>query len=151
MENDQKLPFLPPWQERKRRLSQYRLLLAETQEERLRLGGLALRLAEKDPAADSPNRKEIAGLAAYTARVADNLVRITLLAEELQDFINTIDDSTLRRIFTLRYIGGHTWKRIAFLMHYTDESSVRKMHDRYLARRAEGDLLAACARKHRVR
>lgn len=53
---------------------------------------------------------------------------------EIEKFINEIEESYLRQIFTHRYIDNMEWKQIAVLMCYADESVPRKRHDRYLAK-----------------
>ncbi|MBU5439593.1 hypothetical protein KQI42_16380 [Tissierella sp. MSJ-40] len=35
------------------------------------------------------------------------------LVEEINDYMNNIDDSLIRRILTLRYINGLTWEGVA--------------------------------------
>lgn len=53
--------------------------------------------------------------------------------EELEEFIDKIDDSELRMIFTLRYINGLSWQQIAARMGVEgDGSTQRKKHDRFL-------------------
>ncbi len=120
------------WLERKRSLSQYRRLLAEIREDRLRLAQLAGRLLRENPAGLPERVGELDALKGYRERVEENLSRCTALVEELQSFINEIEDSELRRLFTLRYINGYTWQKVAFLMGGYDESAPRKKHDRYL-------------------
>lgn len=54
-------------------------------------------------------------------------------AAELLDYINGIEDLTVREIFMLRYFDGvRTWQKIAFEMGEYDESYVRKKHNAYL-------------------
>ena len=50
----------------------------------------------------------------------------------LNEFINNIADSEIRRIFRYRYIEGWTFQRIAFRMNETDESYPRRKHNKYL-------------------
>lgn len=52
---------------------------------------------------------------------------------KLTKYINTIEDSQVRRIFTLRYINGLSWQKIAFEIGETDEQYPRRKHNRYLA------------------
>lgn len=51
---------------------------------------------------------------------------------KLNEFINNIADSEIRRIFRYRYIEGWTFKKIAFRMNETDESYPRRKHNKYL-------------------
>ena len=51
---------------------------------------------------------------------------------ECQSFIESIDDSFVRQIITLRFADGKQWKRIAFEVGGNTEDSVRKTCERYL-------------------
>ena len=51
---------------------------------------------------------------------------------KLNEFINNIADSEIRRIFRYRYIEGWTFQKIAFRMNETDESYPRRKHNKYL-------------------
>ncbi|MBQ8174657.1 MAG: hypothetical protein IJ009_04565 [Clostridia bacterium] len=119
--------------EMKRRLSQYKDLLREIDRDRLRLAQLAGRLAHINPAG-LPQGVRIAAesLADYRDRIEENVVRCVELTRDIQDFINSIEESELRRVFTMRYINGYTWQKIAFGTGTYDESVPRKKHDRYL-------------------
>ena len=120
--------------ETKRRLSQYRDLLREIQQDRLRLAQLAGRLARLNPAG-LPEGAALSrdDLADYRARIEENLVRCVAMTEDIQSFINAIEESELRRLFTLRYLNGYTWQKIAFTLGAYDESVPRKKHNRYLS------------------
>ena len=119
--------------ETKRRLSQYRDLLREIERDRMRLAQLAGRLARLNPAGLPEGVRFTAeSLADYRNRVEENVVRCVELTRDIQEFINGIGDSELRRLFTLRYINGHSWQKIAFAVGSYDESVPRKKHDRYL-------------------
>lgn len=52
---------------------------------------------------------------------------------EVEEYIQLIEDSRIRRIMRYRYIDNLTWQQVANRMgkHFTAESC-RKMHDRYL-------------------
>jgi len=55
------------------------------------------------------------------------------MKEEIEKFIDNIEDSRTRRVFTLRYIEGLTWLQIARRIERYDESYPRKIiHDKYL-------------------
>jgi len=56
---------------------------------------------------------------------------------ELQDFINTIDDSQARLIFTLRYQDSLSWHQVAWRLGGNTADSVRMTHNRYLAKLAD--------------
>lgn len=53
---------------------------------------------------------------------------------EVEEYIQSIEDSRIRRIMRYRYIDNLTWQQVANRMgkYFTAESS-RKMHDRYLS------------------
>ncbi|MBQ6893123.1 MAG: hypothetical protein IJN48_02865 [Clostridia bacterium] len=54
-------------------------------------------------------------------------------AATLMNYIKTIEDSSTREIFMLRYYDGiRSWQQIAFMVGEHDESYVRKKHSRYL-------------------
>ncbi len=52
---------------------------------------------------------------------------------KIEEYINELPTSRLRRIFTMRYIDQSSWKRIALAISpKATEDSVRLEHDRYL-------------------
>lgn len=51
---------------------------------------------------------------------------------EIADFITSISDVKLRRIFEYRYIDRFDWYRIQVLMGFRHEDAARKRHDRFL-------------------
>ena len=126
--------------EKKKRLAQYQMLLREIQDDRLRLTQLAVRLMRMKPST-LPFGEINAHFSAYEKRITENIARCERLAAEIQEFINGIEDSMLRRVFTLRYINGQTWQKIAFAVGAHDESVPRKRHDRYLKTEASLALL----------
>jgi len=52
----------------------------------------------------------------------------------LQTFIDQIDDSQVRLIFTMRYLDGYSWHQVAWRLGGNTADSVRMVHNRYLAR-----------------
>ena len=55
--------------------------------------------------------------------------------DKLNDFIESIPDSEMRMIFSLRYINNLPWQALTWHLGYDgDGSTERKKHDRYLAR-----------------
>ncbi len=60
----------------------------------------------------------------------DKLLEVQI---EIEEFINELPTSRLRRIFNLRYIEQYTWRKIAYIIggNATDRS-VRAEHDRFL-------------------
>ena len=67
-------------------------------------------------------------------RLAKN--RSAAMAEytSLQAFIENIDDSQVRLIFTLRYLDGLSWHQVAWRLGGNTSDSVRMAHNRYLAK-----------------
>jgi len=52
---------------------------------------------------------------------------------EINEYIETIDDSLLRQIITLRHVNGLTWDQVAASIGGgTRRTVVRMMHDRFL-------------------
>jgi hypothetical protein len=75
----------------------------------------------------------------FSAEIADlkaiiglNLQKCIYEQSRLQRFINTVDDSQIRLILQLRYINGLPWQQIAFSVGSGDESTPRKIHDRFM-------------------
>lgn len=124
--------------EQKKRLSQYKRLLKEIKADRLRLAQLSARLV-RAAEAGLPDLFGLtpAELENYRARIDENVERCVSLAAGLQQYINAIEDSEVRRLFILRYIYCYSWQRVAFAMGWYDESVPRKKHDRYLAAHPE--------------
>lgn len=118
----------------KEKLSQYRMLLGEIKADRERLAQLAGRLLRANPAG-LPLGIDSEGLAGYRDKINENLERCVTLLEEIQTYINSIEDSEMRRIFTLHYINGHSWQRVAFDIGEYDESYPRRKHNAYIAKR----------------
>lgn len=59
--------------------------------------------------------------------------------EELEEYIATVPDSMIRMILTLRYINGLSWQQVAnHIGGGNTADSVRKMHDRFLAKELAG-------------
>jgi len=55
------------------------------------------------------------------------------LRQEVYEFVETIDDSLIRQVVTLRHINGLTWRQIARTIGAgTTWNSLRMMHDRFL-------------------
>lgn len=54
--------------------------------------------------------------------------------ERLHNYIDDIEDSLLRQIFTLRYVKGLSWVQVAHRVGGNTADSCRMMHNRYLQR-----------------
>ena len=61
-----------------------------------------------------------------------NLKRCWREINRINQFINSIDDSELRLIISLRHINCLSWQEIAFHIGYTDESTPRKRYERFM-------------------
>ena len=51
---------------------------------------------------------------------------------EIEEYIETIPFSEVRRIFRYRYEDGDNWVKIMHKMQYKEESTARKKHNKYL-------------------
>lgn len=51
---------------------------------------------------------------------------------KIEDYIETIPNSSIRQIFRYKYIDGFSWIQIQVLMKYKHEDTARKKHDRFL-------------------
>ena len=75
----------------------------------------------------------------YAAQIADlkglldlNLKKCFYELNRINRFIESVEDSEMRMILTLRYTQNLSWRNIATTMNYQDESVPRKRHDRFL-------------------
>jgi len=78
-------------------------------------------------------------IANYVVEIADlkalldlNLKKCFYELNRLNRYINSVDDSEMRMILSLRYINGLTWLQIAFSIGETDESYPRRKHNKFL-------------------
>ena len=118
---------------RKRELMQYRHLMLEIGEGKARLKELRARESELATADDEVAAVRVAAkIESYREQIRRNIEHSYEGAVAIQTYINLIGDSELRRIFTLYYIKGYAWRRVARELGYTDESVPRKKHDRYI-------------------
>lgn len=54
------------------------------------------------------------------------------MQNEVEEFIEKIEDSQTRKIFRFRYIDDYEWYKIALDCEYSGESGARMKHDRFL-------------------
>ena len=80
-------------------------------------------------------------LAEYAAEIADlrslidlNLKKCFYELNRLNRYINSIEDSQIRQILSLRYINGLPWQQIAFTIGEHDEQYPRRKHNAFLAK-----------------
>ena len=123
MENNTEILNVPSRQE----LDNYRSLLKEATDQRIRLRFLE-KDAERLGGINSPKAE------AYRNAIKRNITSCCEIAAKVQIFINTIEDSRVRRIFTMYYIDGWSWQKIAFAIGSHSEATPRNMHSRYLER-----------------
>lgn len=80
----------------------------------------------------SPTEEFALKVVALEDRLEARRDRCMALLGELYAFIDDIDDSFTRLIFTYRYIDGLTWQAMATKLGCMDESGLRKIHNKYL-------------------
>ena len=110
---------------------------------------LKTRIAEVEGLATSTTKQitgmpHVAGVSdnigKYVAELADlkellqlNLKKCFYEFNRLNRYIQSIEDSELRMILSLRYISGLGWQQVArSISSYSNADSVRKIHDRFL-------------------
>ncbi|MBP2654233.1 MAG: hypothetical protein H6Q73_1802 [Firmicutes bacterium] len=113
------------------------------------IGELQIRLGELECLATSctahitgmPRAYDISDkLSKYVAEIADlkslldlNLKKCFYELNRLNRYIQSVDDSEMRMILSLRYINGLSWNQVAASISIcATEDSVRKAHDRFL-------------------
>lgn len=78
----------------------------------------------------------------YGSKIADLVALLEETIEKrvqerlkLERYIQAVEDSAMRQILSMRYIQGYSWRKIAHRVGGNNtEDSVRKSHDRYLAK-----------------
>lgn len=120
-------------------LKQYRDLQKEITDLEIRIKNLTVKDTVKGSDVEFPytlHSRKIEGIPN-----SDNTYRIQLLKAKLQckqefqklnEFINSIDDSQLRRIFRYKFIDGKSNQWIALKLGYQDEGTIRKKINNYL-------------------
>ena len=68
------------------------------------------------------------------ARNEQRIREMTALANELDGWITSIDDSVVRRALTLRYLQELTWPQVAARMGYASEAGPRMAVSRFVER-----------------
>lgn len=125
----------------KKELSQLYYLKKEIKEQQRRIAELEA-AATKCTANISgmPSGKGVSDkVGKYTAQIADlkalldlNLKKSFYELNRLTRYIESIEDSEMKLIFSLRYIQNMHWHEIARAINYQDESVPRKKHGRFL-------------------
>jgi len=125
----------------KRELSQLYYLNREIEEQQRRLEELeCLATSCTSRITGMPRSKGLVNkLAMYTAEIADlkglidlNIKKCFYELNRLNRFINSVGDSQMRMILSLRYINGMTWQQIAFSIGEYDEQYPRRKHNEFL-------------------
>lgn len=78
-------------------------------------------------------------VAELTDQLNEKIHQAVKMQREIKELIGTIDDATLRRLMTYRYIHGKKWEEIAVLMDY-DYRYVLKLHGKSLCQISEKDM-----------
>lgn len=68
------------------------------------------------------------------SKLLNQLHKSIELRSDIEDFIESIDDSRTRMIFRLRYIENWSWIKISRFLGSSNESYARVIHDRFLRR-----------------
>lgn len=68
----------------------------------------------------------------YNKKLDRFMIKLLQMQNEIEDFIEDLEDADLRRIMRYRYIDGFGWIKIMHLMEYESESKARMKHDRFL-------------------
>lgn len=76
---------------------------------------------------------EIAVLIEEQSRLIELKKKQTVIEyNRLMRYINSVDDSLMRQILTLRYVNGLSWQQVAFSIGESDESYPRRKHNEFL-------------------
>ncbi|MFV0518833.1 MAG: hypothetical protein ACK5LY_01040, partial [Lachnospirales bacterium] len=77
----------------------------------------------------------------YIAEIVDlkalielNIKKCFYELNRINCYIESVEDSQMRMILSLRYVNGLSWQQIAFSIGGNTAESVRKAHDRFLAK-----------------
>ena len=75
-----------------------------------------------------------------------NLKKCFYELNRLNRYINSINDSEMRLILSLRYINGLSWQQVAFSIGAYNESVPRKKHNKFiknleLSEKSESDVI----------
>lgn len=126
----------------KKELSQLYYLHREIEQLQRRIAELeAKALSTSHPITGMPNVPGVVDkLGKYVAEIADlkslldlNLKKCFYELNRLNRYIQSIEDSEMRMILSLRYVNGLCWEQVAYsISEYASGESVRKAHDRFL-------------------
>ena len=116
------------------KLSQLQDLKKEVNELSQRISTLELKAQGKGWGHVSLARVKQAEQAAEELRERMENRRLDCMIElgRLYAFIDSVEDSRLRRILSARYIDGLIWPKVAFAIGETDEQVPRRLHNRLI-------------------
>ena len=125
----------------KKELSQLYYLKKEIKEQQRRLAELeAVAINCSTKITGLPTGKGISDkIGNYAAQIADlkalldlNLKKCFYDLNRIDRFIQSVEDSQIRIILTLRYIQGLSWQKIAYAIGEHDEQYPRRKHNTFL-------------------
>ena len=125
----------------KKELSQLYYLKKEIKEQQKRLAELeAVAINCSTEITGLPTGKGISDkIGNYAAQIADlkalldlNLKKCFYELNRIDRFIQSVEDSQIRIILTLRYIQGLSWQKIAYAIGEHDEQYPRRKHNTFL-------------------
>lgn len=125
----------------KKELSQLYYLKKEIKEQQRRLKELEILATNcTSKITGLPNGNGVSDkIANYATEIADlkslldlNLKKCFYELNRLNRFIQSVEDSQMRMILTLRYIQGLTWQKIAYAIGEYDEQYPRRKHNSFL-------------------
>ena len=125
----------------KKELSQLYYLKKEIKEQQRRLAELeAVAINCSTEITGLPTGKGISDkIGNYAAQIADlkalldlNLKKCFYELNRIDRFIQSVEDSQIRIILTLRYIQGLSWQKIAYAIGEHDEQYPRRKHNNFI-------------------
>lgn len=127
--------------EKCRYLNQYRIMhieIDQISEELQRWQDLATRISPSYsdmPHGGGNDKVQTAAVevAELTDQLNEKIHQAVKMQQEIKELIGTIDDATLRRLMTYRYIHGKKWEEIAVLMNY-DYRWILRLHGKALCK-----------------
>lgn len=125
----------------KKELSQLYYLKKEIKMQQQRIAELETAAAKCTPnISGMPNGQGVSDkVGQYVAQIADLRSLLYLNVEKsfyelsrLDRYIQSVEDSEMRIILTLRYVQGLSWQKIAFAIGESDEQYPRRKHNSFL-------------------
>lgn len=93
------------------------------------------------PAVSGSQAREKYGeqMARIEALLQQRLAMCLDLLQEIETYLNGVEDGEMRLLLALRYVNGFTWQQVAFHMGATDEQWARRRHNAFFARQNKGE------------